>query len=616
MLEALLGSDAGLQPLRALLIARTEGNPFFLEESVRTLVETQVLTGERGAYRLARALPSIQVPSTVQAILAARMDRLPPEEKTLLQTAAVVGKDIPFPLLQAIADQPEEGLRQGLGHLQTAEFLYEASLFPELEYTFKHALTHEVAYGSLLQERRRGLHARIMEAMERLAPDRLAEQAERLAHHALRGEVWDKAVPYLRQAGAKALERSAYRDAAACFEQALGALAHLPESRATRELAIDLRLDLRTSLFLLGELGRVLDYLREAEPLAEALGDQRRLGRIVAQMALSLRLAGDYERAVAAGQRALGLAETLQDLAIQVSANLNLGQAYHDLGNYRRTIEFLGRTVDLLQGDLIHQRFDFAAPPSVVSRTWLVYCLVELGEFAEGRVRADEAARVAEAVDHPLSLMYAHLAHGLLCLRRGEPGTAIPPLERARELCEGWNLRLTVPLVASFLGLAYARSEQIPHALPLLQHGGEATPRAHLSLRMTNLGEGYWLAGRREDATACARRALQVSREQKERGYEAYALHLLGEIASHGDPPEGESVGAHFRQALALAEELGMRPLQAHCHLGLGKLHRRTGDRKQAQQHLTAATAMYREMDLRFWLEQTEAELSQRSGGR
>ena len=168
LLQALLGDDAALQPLKHVLIERTEGNPFFLEESVRTLVESQVLVGEPGAYRLARALPTIQVPATVQAVLAARIDRLPAEDKLLLQTAAVIGKDVPFPLLQAIAELPEEALRGALTHLQAAEFLYEASLFPELEYTFKHALTQEVAYGSLLQERRRALHARIVEAIERL----------------------------------------------------------------------------------------------------------------------------------------------------------------------------------------------------------------------------------------------------------------------------------------------------------------------------------------------------------------------------------------------------------------------------------------------------------------
>ena len=245
LLQALLGDDPSLVPLKRLLIERTEGNPFFLEESVRALVETGVLVGERGAYRLAKPLDSLQVPATVQAVLAARIDRLPPEEKRLLQTAAVIGTEVPFALLQAIAELSEEELRRGLGHLQAAEFLYETSLFPELEYTFKHALTHEVAYGSLLQERRRALHARIVEASERLYADRLPEQAERLAQHAFRGEVWDKAVAYCRQAGTKALARSAFREAVACFEQALAALTHLPESRATQEQAIDLRFDLR-----------------------------------------------------------------------------------------------------------------------------------------------------------------------------------------------------------------------------------------------------------------------------------------------------------------------------------------------------------------------------------
>ena len=166
LLAALLGPDPGLAPLTQMLVKR--GNPFFLEETVRTLVETGALAGERGAYRLTRPVEALQVPATVQTILAARIDRLPPEEKRLLQAASVIGKDVPFALLAAIAEQPEEALRRGLAHLQEAEFLYETRLFPDLEYTFKHALTHEVAYGSLLQERRRALHARIVEALERL----------------------------------------------------------------------------------------------------------------------------------------------------------------------------------------------------------------------------------------------------------------------------------------------------------------------------------------------------------------------------------------------------------------------------------------------------------------
>jgi predicted ATPase len=181
LLTALVGSDPRLEPIKRALVERTEGNPFFLEESVRTLVETRVLAGDRGAHHLATASPTIQVPATVQAVLAARIDRLPPEEKQLLQSAAVIGKDVSLALLLAITEQGEVSVRRDLSHLQAAEFLYERRLLPDLEYTFKHALTHEVAYGSLLQDRRRALHARITEAIEALYPERLSEQIERLA---------------------------------------------------------------------------------------------------------------------------------------------------------------------------------------------------------------------------------------------------------------------------------------------------------------------------------------------------------------------------------------------------------------------------------------------------
>jgi predicted ATPase len=243
LLDPLLGDDPGLAGLKQLLVRR--GNPFFVEETVRTLVETKALAGERGRYRLRQPVEAIRVPPTVQAMLAARIDRLPPEDKRLLQMASVVGKDVPFALLQAIADLPDEALRRGLDHLEAAELLYETGLYPDLEYSFKHALTHDVTYGGLLQERRRGLHAGLVEAIETLHRDRLGGEIERLAHHALRGELWEKAVDYFRQAGGKATARSALQDARGWFEQALGALEALPESQSTLEQAFEIRLELR-----------------------------------------------------------------------------------------------------------------------------------------------------------------------------------------------------------------------------------------------------------------------------------------------------------------------------------------------------------------------------------
>jgi predicted ATPase len=434
-LQALLGDDPRLAPLKQLLIARTEGNPFFLEESVRTLVETGVLVGEPGAYRLVQALPTIQMPATVQAVLAARIDRLPPEAKLLLQTAAVIGTEVPLPLLQAIAELPEDTLHGGLAHLQAAEFLYETRLFPEREYTFKHALTHEVAYGGLLREQRRMLHAQIVTALETLAGDRLAEQVERLAHHARRGEVWDKALAYCRQAGEKAIARSAHREAIGYYEQALSVLPHLPEQRHTREQAIELRLALCSALQAFGDFGRSLAALREAESLAATLDDPRRLGQVSGFLSRHFWFMGAHDQAITTGHRALALATANGEVALQVQANLRLGGVYLVQGDYQRAIDYLRQTVALLEGALRYERFGLLVLPAVSACGALAGCHAALGTFAEGRALGDEGLRIAEAVDHPGSLMFASLGSGALALRQGNLGRALPLLERAMGIC-------------------------------------------------------------------------------------------------------------------------------------------------------------------------------------
>jgi pimeloyl-ACP methyl ester carboxylesterase len=228
-LEVLLGDAFSLMPLKQLLKERTGGNPFFLEESVRVLVETQALEGRPGAYELVHSLDDLQMPATIQAILAARIDRLPHKEKQLLQAAAVIGTDVPLILLLSIADQPDDEVRRGLAHLQSAEFLYESRLFPDPEYTFKHALTHEVAYSGLLHERRRQLHQRVGLAIEASYPDRLIELAEMLANQFERGEDWPKAVHYLLRITEKVKGQHAYERAAEFCSRALEITAKVSE---------------------------------------------------------------------------------------------------------------------------------------------------------------------------------------------------------------------------------------------------------------------------------------------------------------------------------------------------------------------------------------------------
>ncbi|MFQ5830018.1 MAG: tetratricopeptide repeat protein, partial [Candidatus Methylomirabilia bacterium] len=538
-----------------------------------------------------------------------RIDRLTPEEKRLLQTASVIGKDVPFALLQAIAGLPGEELRGGLGRLQAREFLHETRLFPDLEYTFKHALTQEVAYGSLLRDQQRVIHARIVAAIEELYPEHLGEQLERLAHHALRGELWDKALTYFRDAGRKAMVRGAYRGAIACLEQALLALEHLPKTREFLEQAIDLRFRLRHSLLALGDAARILEHLRATETLAKALGDQRRLVRLATYMTDYFGDVGENERAIEAGRHASALASELGDLPLQLEAEFYLAEAYYAVGDYSQAIALLTRNVAVLDQVGTTQRA--ARLLSAIYHTFLALSFDMIGDFAQGLGHAQQAVQIAEATGHPFQVVWASFGIGAGCCLKGDiVDTAIPTLERSLRLCEGGDMLNLAPAVAAQVGYLYARAGRFGEAIAVL---GQPAAPAVAGFRTTHYlpvaGDAYLIAGRADLALEVASHSMEVSRNRKERGHEAFTSYLLGEIASRSDPPKMVQAEDCYRQAMVVAEELGMRPLLARCHLGLGKLYRRTGDRPKAQEYLTTAITMLREMDMRFWLEQAEAEL-------
>jgi tetratricopeptide (TPR) repeat protein len=505
-------------------------------------------------------------------------------------------------------------LHRGLAHLQATEFLYETRLFPEQVCTFKHALTHEVAYGSLLHERRRVLHARIAETLEKMMGDRVTEQVERLAHHALRGEVWDKALAYCRQAGEKAMARSAYREAVGYFEQALSALSHLLETRDTREQAIDLRLALRSALWPSGDLGRILAYLREAETLATTLDDPRRLGQVSCFLSFHFWERGAYDQAITTAQYALARAMTGGDVVLHALANRYLGAAYQAQGNYRQAIDCFRQTVASLEGTRRYERFGLPLP-AVSSRAWLAVCHAELGLFAEGRTLGDEGLQSAEEDDHPVSLMLASWGLGWLALRQGDLPQAILRLERAAGICQDADLPTWYPRMTAALGAAYTLAGRMDGAVPLLTQVMEQMTAMgvvyYQALCRLSLGEAQMLVGCLEEAHTLAERTLALTHAHQERGHEAYALRLFGEIAVHRDPSEAAQAEAYYQQALALADELGMRPLQAHCHLGLGRLYVKIEQREQARAELSAAIALYRAMEMTFWLPQAEAALVQ-----
>jgi DNA-binding NtrC family response regulator/tetratricopeptide (TPR) repeat protein len=584
--------------VEAVILTKAEGNPFFLEELALSIQDGVSLGGH------------LAVPDTVQGVLMSRIGRLAETEQSLLQSASVIGKDVPLPILAAVAELPEEALGQALRHLSTAEFLYEINSFPEIKYRFRHALTHEVAYESLRPAQRRHLHARIVAAIEALHPDRLSEDVDRLAHHATRGDLWDKAVDYSRQAAARAAARSAHSQAIAYLEQSLEALRHLPRSRHTIELAIDLRFELRNSLHPLGDPERILAHLREAEELAKTLEDPRRLARVFSFMTQYFRMMGDLDRAIESGQQALTLAERLRDSRLWVVANTYLGSAYDVRGEYRKATEVLRQCVESLPDSAIRQDLGVAGLVPVFARIYLVYCLAELGDFAEGIAYGEDGIHLAEAADHAYSLIFASCGLGHLLLLKGETERAIATLERGLAACRTLGVRIAFPLLAAPLGAAYSLAGRAGDAIPLLEEGvreGVTIKRVSgHALLVVRLGEAYLAAGRVDDAAASADEALGLARESRARGHEAYARRLEAEIAAR--KRDTVAAQAAYRDAVAIAEALGMRPLLASCRLGQARLDRAAGLEERARQGFADAVEDFGALGMDFWRDRARAE--------
>jgi tetratricopeptide (TPR) repeat protein len=611
LLRHLLGNNKDITPLKEILLARTEGNPFFAEESVRSLVETGFLVGEKGTYRPGLKIDSIHIPSTVQNVVADRIDRLPVEEKHLLQTAAVIGVTVPYPLLHAVAELPEDTLNLTLGRLQAAEFLYESNLFPELEYTFKHALINEVAYGALLHERRTWLHSKVMTALEKMEGVTSHDHLEKLAHHAFHGELWNKAVNYLEQAASKAVARSANREAADFYFKALASLQHLPQDGEALGRSVDIRLGLRNPLFLLGQFEELRRSLREAEAIAEGMGDHKRLGRVLNFLTGYYDLVGEHTRAIESGAR--GLHFNNGDLELNTVTYYYMGLTYHHMGQYKQSITTLNQALYAVNDErYLYERFGTANVISVICRCWLTQCFAQLGEFKEGISIAETGIRIAEESEHAYSLAYAYCSLGFLFLIRGDLEQAIRALEKSQKICESSEIRVLTTHIGSNLGFAYALAGRLDDAIPLMEKAERQSEsigrKAGWSLRLTWLGQACFLAGQVNAAREYGQRALTLATDIGERGYQAWALKLLGEVAQAQSPDDAQA-RSYYDQSMLLATQLEIRPLQAHIHLDLGRLLHRENQIDQAKSELSLAATTYRSLEMPIWIAAAEQEL-------
>jgi tetratricopeptide (TPR) repeat protein len=418
-------------------------------------------------------------------------------------------------------------------------------------------------------------------------------------------------VTYLSEVGEKAAARSAYRGASTAFERALVALGHLPESSGTIGQSIDLRNELRVALQPLHDLDRILRHLVPAESLAERLGDPSRLARVLGGLCNTWYTRAEHDRAVALGTRALEIGNALNDVALRIEALIRLGAVHYSLGNYLVAVGFLRPALDLMRGRPESERLGFTGLASVGGNTWLARSLSELGEFRRAEAPAAEGLRVAKAADHPFSLIGAHLTLGLLKLHQGHFGRASAFFRSALELGRTWDI---LGWMESDGGLACALALQGEHheAIRALESSSTVVPGSGVGLflarRAAWLGEAARLCDRPEEASRLAAEALRFARLHKERGDEGWALRLLGDLAS--DREDFAEAERHYRDALTLAEALGMRPLAAHCHRGLGELSQRVGALDLARGELGVARDLYRDMSMAVWLERADAEFT------
>jgi hypothetical protein len=588
LLDAMLGADPTVQPLKSLLVRRTEGTPFFLEESVRTLVETRVLAGDRGAYRLTRPVDAIQVPATVKALLAARIDRLTPEDKMVLQAASVVGTDVPLALLEAIADLPHDELRRRLEGLQAAEFLYETNLFPEVEYTFKHALTHEVAYGSLLGERRRTLHARIVEAIERRHADRLGEHVERLAYHALRGEIWEQAARYLYEAGVKASRRSANAEAVTYLNQALEVVPRLPASpdRPRQELQLLLALGpaLQSSRgFGATEVERT--YAR-ARQLGEELGAP--IETYQAMWGLWLHKLGGRGRqgeGVVLAQGLVALAERLGERTLLLEAHHAMSPSTLWFGD-----PLLSRH-HCEQGIAIYDREQDRAlaflygghDAGVCCRMHLGLAMWILGYPAAARARCHEGLALGREIAHPGSVANAF---PLLCLVEQLRGDR-DALRAANESTVAVATEYGYPQWVAFAGVMDRWVEATERAdatattqMALALEHYRATNELYAPFFQGLLGAAHLKHGRIAEGMEVVEQALAIPEANRPRVWDAELLRLKGEMLLVDR--RTDAAEAAFRQALAVARSQQTKSWELRTAVSLSRLWQRHGNREEA----------------------------------
>lgn len=615
LLDSLLGKEAGLAGLKSRILRHTGQIPLFIEEVARQLMDRGIVTGsDTNRFAEKTQWDALDIPPTVQGVIASRIDRLPKEDKALLQLASVVGSRVSPHLLASVTGMPPAQLQSRLWSLEVLDFLSESRFLSQTEYVFAHDLVREVAYDSILRSQREVLHRRILTAFE-ASGARQEDVVESLCHHAEKAQDWSKADRYGHLAAKKAFARSAFRDAAQYFEIAMGAVDKQPESTLREQRAVDLRIEARQALLALGRIEEWFGLGRDGEVRSARIGDEARRLASIAMRAAALNFYGTPYEAMAVGEEAVALATRLNNATWLNFAQYGLGQSYFLAGRYRDAVWSLGQAIERLT----------AAPADVPSGTTgssvLVLCHMMsamacawLGEFDEAERSAKVAMRLAQVSDRPYDVIAANYGQGVVRMMRGHLEEAEVVLNEALDVSRESEVKLFLPLALTALGNLYLQQGELEQARDLLlQARQEADALGHETSKVAvpaYLASAYGQLGDVQHALGLVRACQAGARQKGYSGIEAVAVLTEANILVSQGEPMAEEASECLRRAVEITTRLEAQPLLGAALGVRARLLAAAGRTAEAQNELAQAVALFARTKMTVHLERAKAALS------
>jgi len=615
MVYYLLGTEEIDRELEELILEKTEGVPFFIEEFIKSLKELRIIERKNSKYHLAKDIQEVSIPSTIQDVIMARVDSLPEAAKVSLQTGSVIGREFDHQLIMRVMGLAEQEMMSNLSVLKDSELLYERGVYPQSSYIFKHALTQDVAYNSLLLKKRKEVHEKVGRAIEQIYQERLEEFYEIMAFHYSMSENLEKAYQYLELSGEKAMRNYSNWEAFRFYEKAINVLKLLPETEERNRRQIEVHLLVSIPIARLGYPEDSLGILQEGERLARELGDKKGLATFYSRLCHYYTIkGGDPLLGMKYGEKCFEEAERIQDIELMAPIACDLCPAYSISGQYLKIIDMAPKVIALLEktqreSDFFGTRYNVYSALSA----YFGYALAMLGDFEKGKTLCEKGLPYLLEANDLYGLGFVRFSQSIIFFVMGDGKKAIEHAQESIRHLEKGQGFLMLGLSWRFLGAGYLLLGEYEAALQHIKNGlkiqKEQGLQYYVSFSYWLLSEVHFASGDLRNAQSCVEEALKLSQKNKEKPIEGASWKLLGSILGKADISQRLKAEEYILKGIKILEELRVKPLASQGYLFLGELYADTGQKEKALEHLKKAEERFREMGMHYWLARAQEVL-------